>query len=106
MLAASRLQTASDGAAIIGVVERTAPALDIVQQALLLGPQLLVALLQPLVALLQLLVALLTLVDPHAANQAKEPKDHVNQREKPVPVRCLRRNRSPSVCAGEEKESQ
>jgi hypothetical protein len=41
------LQAASDGAAIIGVVERTVPALDIVQQALLLGPQLLVALLQP-----------------------------------------------------------
>ena len=47
MLAATRLQAASDGAAIIGVVERTAPALDIVQQALLLALRLLVALLQP-----------------------------------------------------------
>tara|TARA_B100000768_G_scaffold100841_1_gene93887 strand:- start:59 stop:211 length:153 start_codon:yes stop_codon:yes gene_type:complete len=46
-LAGSRLQAAADGAAVVAVVERAAPALHIVHQALFLGPQLLEALLQP-----------------------------------------------------------
>jgi hypothetical protein len=46
-LAGSRLQAAADGAAVVAVVERAATALHIVHEALLLGPQLLVALLQP-----------------------------------------------------------
>eukprot|EP00964_Phaeocystis_antarctica_P112682 scaffold76815_cov57-Phaeocystis_antarctica.AAC.4 len=47
LLAGPRLQAAPDGAAFVTVVERAATPLHIVQQAFLLGPQLLVALLQP-----------------------------------------------------------
>jgi hypothetical protein len=52
-LAGSRLQAAADGAAVVAVVERAATALHIVHEALLLGPQLLVALLQPSTFLVQ-----------------------------------------------------
>eukprot|EP00964_Phaeocystis_antarctica_P072096 scaffold44051_cov60-Phaeocystis_antarctica.AAC.1 len=46
-LAGPRLQAAADGAAVVAIVERAATTLHVVHQALLLRPQLLVALLQP-----------------------------------------------------------
>eukprot|EP00964_Phaeocystis_antarctica_P051342 scaffold29950_cov60-Phaeocystis_antarctica.AAC.4 len=58
------LQAAADGAAVVAVVERAAAALHIVHQALLLGLQLLVALLQlpPLLCQSSLILHLLLII--------------------------------------------
>eukprot|EP00964_Phaeocystis_antarctica_P130600 scaffold94469_cov63-Phaeocystis_antarctica.AAC.1 len=67
LLAGFRLQAAADGAAIVAVVKRAPAALHIVQQAFLLGPQLLHSLLQPPLLLLVLLQELLLLHPLHVA---------------------------------------
>eukprot|EP00964_Phaeocystis_antarctica_P023111 scaffold12911_cov67-Phaeocystis_antarctica.AAC.5 len=64
-----RLQAAADGAALVVVIERAAAALElvIIQQAFLLGPQLLHALFQSPLLLLVLLQDLLLLHPLHVA---------------------------------------
>ena len=64
-MAEPRLEPAADGATVV-VVDRVASTLHIVQQALLLGPQLLNALLQPPRALVEPLLEMpLLLLQPH-----------------------------------------